>query len=391
MAKPSLLRSLTVATPLVAGGLTLALSSCAPEDDDAAVDAEAWNEASEELASGKADDNSCSGVLTPDRSGFGKQVALTFDDGPNTTTTVQILDILAEHDIQATFFINGNRVTGSAQRAVLQRMIDEGHILANHSQDHKKLSSLGRDAVTSQVGQTHSIVGEFTNPLYFRFPFGASNCETAGIVREDFGLTVTGWNVDSGDWCYAGNGGSCPASTFGGIPSQFRSDMHGWTMHQIRQKNGGIVLFHDIHQFTANTVEGIIEDLEDEGFTFTNIDDQETFPLLNGITLPWVGDECAGDDDCELGAEFPDGFCELTEDPQPGMCSLPCEGACPDRGVMTTFCISLDGENGSCAVQASPANLGCDSYPHLERRAMQRFVGDSGLNPITRDVCVPPQ
>ena len=59
-------------------------------------------------------------------------IALTFDDGPNTTTMVEILDILNEYDAKATFFVIGNKVNEHTTQ-VLQRALDEGHEIANHS------------------------------------------------------------------------------------------------------------------------------------------------------------------------------------------------------------------------------------------------------------------
>src|SRR5690606_37614106 len=97
-----------------------------PTPDDIA----AWEAAHEENESGKADDNRCSGVIVPDRSGFGKKVALTFDDGPSPATTPDVLDILKERGIRAAFFINGNRVTSQEHRDLLDRIVSEGHILA---------------------------------------------------------------------------------------------------------------------------------------------------------------------------------------------------------------------------------------------------------------------
>src|SRR5690606_5940879 len=121
-------------------------------------DSEEWNEAYERNTGGKADSLACSGVKVPDSSGFAGRVALTFDDGPNTTTTPQVLDTLRNHGIQATFFINGNRVKGAAERAVLARILEEGHILANHSHAHSNLRNLSIAQVDQQVELTQTII-----------------------------------------------------------------------------------------------------------------------------------------------------------------------------------------------------------------------------------------
>lgn len=356
--------------------------------DHEAEEAEAFNQAFDELEEGKADENGCSGVLTPDRSGFNKQIALTFDDGPNTTSTPQVLDTLKAEGIKATFFINGNRVNDST-RPVIQRIIDEGHILANHSHQHKNLSQQSLSTVRDQVARTHRIIEEYQSPEYFRFPYGASTCNTASVVRDEYGQIITGWNVDSGDWCYAPDNGYCPASRFRHVPDSVRNDMPGWTMQQVRSKGGGIVLFHDIHQYTADALPGIISRMRDEGYTFTNLDDTSVFPLLNGETPPWVGDVCDGDDDCVFGGGH-DGVCALPEGASTPFCTLECEGYCPDRGTETTFCVSLDGGNsGACVLQAKASNGNCDAYDHFVMEERERYIGGSTASASTSRVCVP--
>ena len=363
----------------------LVVSGCHDHDSEEAA---AFSEAFEEIASGKADDDGCSGVLTPDYNGFGKRVALTFDDGPNAATTPRVLDTLAAEGIRATFFINGSRVN-DGNRDILQRIVDEGHILANHSQEHRNLAQQNLSTVRDQVSRTHEIIEDFATPTYFRFPYGSSTCNTASIVRDEFEQHITGWNVDSGDWCFAPDDGHCPASRFRHVPDGFRDDMVGWTMSQIRAKDGGIVLFHDIHAYTTNSLPEVIATIRAEGFTFTNLDDLETFPGLNGATLPWVGDECEGDDDCRLGASG-EGVCDLPEGASVPFCTMECEGTCPDRGNATTFCVSLDGgASGNCVLKAKASNANCDDFDHLVMDTRDRHIGGSDAAPSTAQVCVP--
>ncbi len=379
--------SKSIASGLVS--LSLFVVGCQDHDHDHMVeDAEGYSEAFEELSIGKADGAGCSGVTTPDQSGFGNQIALTFDDGPHPNNTPRVLDILKDEGIQATFFINGNKVN-AATRPILQRIIDEGHILANHSQSHQKLSSQRLSTVRNEVRATHDVIRDYATPEFFRFPYGASTCDTASIVRDEFGQTVTGWNVDTGDWCFAPDDGYCPPNRFQHVPNGFRSDMVGWTMHQVNQKGGGIVLMHDVHDFTAETLPEMISRMRGDGYTFTNLDDEETFPLLNGVTLPWVGDTCEGDDDCGIGANY-DGVCDLPEYASEATCTLECEGLCPDRGNDTTFCVSLDGgDTGTCVLQAKVTNDNCDDFDHLVMETRERYVGESGVAATLSRVCVP--
>jgi peptidoglycan/xylan/chitin deacetylase (PgdA/CDA1 family) len=367
------------------------------DEEDADAIAAEWNEAYERHAGGKADQPGCSGVLVPDQGGFAKRVALTFDDGPNPATTPKVLDVLAAHGIKATFFINGMRVKSSAEKQVLARIVSEGHLLANHSQQHLNLSKVSLAKLDQQVKLTgDAIAAAGPTPRYFRFPFGASTCATAKRVRDDLGYIITGWHVDSADWCYAAGGGTCKKSTFKFVPDAHRADMVGYTLHQIRQKGGGVALFHDIHAHTAAKIETIVAALESEGFTFTNLDDEETFPKLHGLggtTQSFVGTVCAADGACAFTSGGRTGFChEFTAGgASHGFCSLGCEGHCPDQpGKAPTFCTSLDGgASGACVSKAGPLNATCTAIPGTSPHEVQRFVGASGAGPATALACVP--
>jgi peptidoglycan/xylan/chitin deacetylase (PgdA/CDA1 family) len=376
------------------GLIALTAAACVAEpeeehDHDGVDISDEWNEVYDQAADGKADSLACSGLKVPDSSGFDGLVALTFDDGPNPVTSPQVLDTLKRHGITATFFINGMRVKGNAERAVLARILAEGHILANHSHEHKNLRKLSIPAVEEQVALTQRVIdaaGETRR--YFRFPFGSAGCAAAELVRND-GYTITGWHVDTADWCFAsstGGVGHCAKSTFEYVPDSYRHDMAAFTLSQVRKYNGGIVLFHDIHQNTATQLDGIIQRMQSEGYTFVNIDDLDTFPRLNGLTPPFVGDACTGDGECAFDA---DASCALNADG--GFCTLPCEGYCPDAsGKASTFCASLDGGvTGSCVSKASDLNENCALVPGTRPQQASRFVGQSGAPASTATVCIP--
>ena len=357
----------------------------------------AWGEAYEKRESGKGDTPGCSGVLVPDTSGFGGRIALTFDDGPEPRPTNMVLDVLQAHDVKAAFFINGKRVDSSADQEALRRIVDEGHILANHSQNHTNLGTQSELAtVEAEVDATHSIIEEAgVDPVYFRFPFGSSTCATADLV-ESFGYRITGWHNDSADWCFAsrtGGVGHCAESTFKHVDDDFRDDMVGLVMSQARARNGGILLFHDVHMNTAETLDEIISRLQDEGFTFVNIDDVGTFPLLNNDdldSLPWTGTTCVENTEC---AGFMAGSCLTYDAPDgtAGFCTTACEGFCDDfPGRAGTFCTSPDGgASGTCMSKPGDANNDCADLPGTSIQQRSRFIGDSGAPATTAAVCFP--
>ncbi len=352
------------------------------EHDDAAFAGE-WNQ-SYQAEEGKAD--GCSGVRVPDRNGFHKRVALTFDDGPNAATTPKVLDILKAHGIHATFFINGMRVKGQAERDVLARMLAEGHILANHSQEHLNLATVSQDKFDQQVQATAAIVsaaGE--SRKWFRFPFGSATCNELARARDHYGFTVVGWHIDTADWCFASGNGTCKKSTFKYVDDAYRGDMKAWALKQIRDNGGGISLMHDIHANTANNLEAIVGALEAEGYTFTTIDDAQTFPQLNGRAAGFIGSACKSNADCNFSANGAAGSCYAG-----AVCTVPCNGSCPDQeGHAPTFCVSLDGATGSCVAKSSPQNGYCAALPGTSAKDMPRFVGTSAAAKTTATVCVP--
>jgi peptidoglycan/xylan/chitin deacetylase (PgdA/CDA1 family) len=362
------------------------LTACAFEHDHAhdpeAVSAafeHAWEERVDE---GKSDIPGCSGVRVPDRGPLGMRVALTFDDGPSAATTPSVLATLRERAIPATFFINGVRVVDDETRAIVEEIVEDPLFeLGNHSWSHPDLTTLDPASVASQIDRTTTVIeaagGE---PRYFRFPFGSSSCVTAGAARER-GYRITGWHIDSADWCFSTNGGVCPERVFQYVPDAYREDMKAFVLEQAERNGGGILLFHDIHRHTALSLEGIIGALEDAGFTFTSLDDLTTFPLLNGIVPPSVGDACDEDEDCVL---LDGGFCH-----REGFCTTGCEGYCADGATVKTFCVQDgDAQAGICVPQAAP-DTECAAFPYASAVALERWIGESSASPKMAQVCAP--
>lgn len=138
-------------------------------------------------------------------SGSGKKVALTFDDGPAPGTTEQILQILTEERVQATFFDMG---LYSRQYPELQRKVAEaGNVIAVHAWDHVDLTTLTRDEVRSQVQRTaKEIVRNTDAPVCFvRPPYGSTNKALRDEVFA-LGYSEALWNIDSRDWVNPGTG-----------------------------------------------------------------------------------------------------------------------------------------------------------------------------------------
>ncbi len=374
-------------------------------DEDEAI--EAMNEAYAELMAteGKADGATCSGVRPPDNGPFDKRIALTFDDGPNLSQTPRVLEVLRAHNAKATFFVNGNQLRSDAQRELLREMLADGHIVGNHSQNHPNSVQVSSSRWREEVRETHELIkpilAEFgQTPKYFRFPFGSANCSTYSTVT-DFGYHVVGWHIDTADWCFqnaTGGRGYCDPRTFRWIPDSYRNNYLGFTLYQARRNGGGILLMHDIHSYTVENLDRMLTQLRNEGFTFTNLDDVNTFPNLNGHQPPrdpWVGDPCLHHDECYFSSGSVEAFChtfidDITEELN-GFCSLPCDGYCPDmQGTAPTFCIpSGDPTTGICVSRAWPSNESCAQIPGTSPQYKDRFVYESNAPDSTQLVCAP--
>ena len=385
---------------LLFASLALSVTACATDEDgelhcdehgeECADDASLFEAAHEEnLLEGKEDGTDCSGVRVPDQNGFNKRIALTFDDGPNPATTPKVIQVLKAHNAPAAFFTNGSKYGSAAAKAIaMQVAADPQFILANHSQNHLNLATLGLTTVAAEMDKTDALVraaGEI--PKFFRFPFGSANC-AAKKLATDRGWTVTGWHIDSADWCYAAGAGTCKKATFKYVPDELRGDMLAYIKSQVRATNGGVILFHDIHANTANNLDRVLTALEQDGYTFVRLDDTAAFPKLNGAPVPvnpakFIGDKCITDAQCGFTASGQAGRCHAA-----GFCTISCAGACPDLvGKAGTFCIAdaSSSTGGTCVSKAAQQNSLCTTLTGTVRGDRDRFGGV----PARMNVCAP--
>jgi peptidoglycan/xylan/chitin deacetylase (PgdA/CDA1 family) len=127
------------------------------------------------------------------------EIALTFDDGPSVWTE-QILDILAEHEAHATFFIVGS--TGAKRRDLLRRIADEGHELGNHTWSHPRLLRASADEdVRIELARTNELIADTigADPVVYRVPHFEVDGRVDGIARS-LGLRRIGADVTPADW-----------------------------------------------------------------------------------------------------------------------------------------------------------------------------------------------
>lgn len=127
-----------------------------------------------------------------------KRISLTFDDGPDEVYTPQILDILKEEAVKATFFIVATKV--EKQQHIIERMVAEGHQLAMHTYCHKSAWLTGPFSTIKEFEKSMAIFKKHGLDIkYFRPPWGTFNLLTAYGARK-MNLKVVLWSVEAFDW-----------------------------------------------------------------------------------------------------------------------------------------------------------------------------------------------
>lgn len=126
-------------------------------------------------------------------------IALTFNGGPVPGITERLLEALAAHGSQATFFLSGDKVAATPDLA--RRILAEGHELGHHSHSHRKLTTLPDAEVDAELDRAAAVFRDVlgAQASWFRPPFGELRQDQARRVRER-GMQVALWSVDAEDW-----------------------------------------------------------------------------------------------------------------------------------------------------------------------------------------------
>ena len=175
-------------------------------------------------------------------------VALTYDDGPHSTVTHRILDVLEKYDSRATFFVVGSRVTPYAD--CVARASKLGCEIGNHTTNHKILTSATNSEIVSEITKTNSLVKNVTGkaPTIVRAPGGSFNTRVKGQV----GAPLIQWSVDTLDWKNRN-----ASSVIKAVKSNTR--------------DGSIILMHDLYTSTADATETIVPWLIKEGYQLVTV------------------------------------------------------------------------------------------------------------------------
>lgn len=210
-----------------------------------------------------------------------KTIFLTFDDGPSQRTA-EILDILKQNNIKATFFVIGN--TSAEAKNLMKRIVDEGHTIAPHTYTHnfrQIYSSV--EAYLDDFNKIYNLIYENTGvkPSIFRFAGGSKNGFNKNNYREIIaemtrrGFDYFDWNLSVGD---AVQKTPTPAVT---CISNVTKSSAGY--------NTAVVLMHDAapKTTTVEALPGLIKELKAQGFTFDKLSNR-IYPAKHSLIKPYA-------------------------------------------------------------------------------------------------------
>ena len=181
-----------------------------------------------------------------------KKICLTFDEGYENGYTPQILDTLKEKGVKASFFVTYD--FASQNPDLVKRMIDEGHIVGNHSYRHYTMDEVSDDVAKEEVSYLHKYVKDkFGYTMsYFRFPKGEFSERSLQIVK-DLGYKSVFWSFAYADW----------------DPDNQTEENQAFTHICESTHPGAIFLLHAVSKTNADILGKVIDDVKKQGYTFS--------------------------------------------------------------------------------------------------------------------------
>jgi peptidoglycan/xylan/chitin deacetylase (PgdA/CDA1 family) len=188
-----------------------------------------------------------------------KQIALTFDDGPNDPHTCNLLDVLSRHNVQATFFLIGRYVRQRPD--IVGEIAKRGYVIGNHTFTHPLLTFRSPADIRTEITQCRDAirdaVGEHSH--LFRPPWGARRPAVFRIARQ-LGLQPVMWNITGYDW-------KAPSAEF--IEQKISPKIHGGDV--ILLHDGGHAAFGTDRSATVAAVDRLLTRYLAEGYKFLTI------------------------------------------------------------------------------------------------------------------------
>jgi peptidoglycan/xylan/chitin deacetylase (PgdA/CDA1 family) len=195
--------------------------------------------------------------------GTSKQIALTYDDGPNDPHTKNLLDVLDKHGVKATFFLIGRYV--ELRPEIARAVAERGHVVGNHTWSHPNLIFSWIPKLRLELGMTEQALTEAVgaHSRLFRPPFGARRQATLSVARA-MGLEPIMWSVKCWDW-------SAPSAEF--IVGKARERIRGGDV--VLLHDGGHVAFGADRSHTVAATDELIRRYKGEGYEFVTVPEMQ--------------------------------------------------------------------------------------------------------------------
>ncbi len=216
------------------------------------------------------------------------KIVLTYDDGPHITRTPKLLDLLKKYNVKATFFVLTKNINKKT-KAIVERIMKEGHILASHDHDHENNNNEGEEEFRNELAKSVMLLESIKDSTginqkenYYRFPYGAYGKNkfyhhfnvmknVSNSIYNENCINFAFWDIDSADWVAK----LSPSQ----IASNIIAHVHGGTAYRHVMKKtifgnkkikikkykikyplgGGVVLLHDIHERSIKATEILLD------------------------------------------------------------------------------------------------------------------------------------
>ena len=187
-----------------------------------------------------------------------QHVYLTFDNGYEAGYTEKILDVLKENQVPAAFFITGHYV--NTQPELIQRMIDEGHIIGNHTVNHKSMPDLTNEQIQTEMMDLHNAVYEkFGYEMKYSRPPKGEYSERTIAYTNSLGYKTVMWSFAYDDWDENKQG----RGEYG--KKKILDNIH----------NGAVILLHGTSKDNSNILDECIKEIKNMGYEFKSLDQFE--------------------------------------------------------------------------------------------------------------------
>lgn len=186
-----------------------------------------------------------------------KIVALTYDDGPSSVSTAQLLEILDKHDAHATFFVNGDHALENKE--LITAIVEQGSEIGNHTLDHVWLTKVDEaEAMRQVIGNEHLLrfLSGQEGVMPLRPPYGDIN----QAILDQFNLPIVLWSADSRDW---------EVKNVERIIANVLAEI----------EDGGIIIMHDGYSTTVQATDELLKILNEQNYQVVSV--SELFALKN--------------------------------------------------------------------------------------------------------------